>query len=38
MALFLSNEFFAYEKYARWQARSRNPFINYFAVLDIGIQ
>jgi hypothetical protein len=36
--LFLSDEFSAYEKYARWQARSGNPFIDYFSVLDIGVR
>ena len=35
---FLSNEFYGYEKYARWQARTGNPFIDYFTVLDIGIR
>ena len=33
-----SNEFSSYEKYARWQAWTKNPFIDYFAVLDIGIR
>ena len=32
-----SDEFTAYEKYARWQAQSGNPFIDYFMVLDIGV-
>ena len=35
---FFSNEFSSYEKYARWQARTNNPFIDYFAVLDIGLR
>jgi hypothetical protein len=35
---FLSNEFSAYEKFARWQARTGNPFIDYFTVLDIGMR
>ena len=35
---FFSDEFSAYEKYARWQARSGNPFIDYFTVLDIGVR
>ena len=34
----LSDEFAAYEKFARWQAHSNNPFIDYFTVLDIGVQ
>ena len=38
ITLFPSNEFSAYEKYARWQARTVDPFIDYFTVLDIGIR
>ena len=33
----IRDEFRAYEKYARWQARSLSPFVDYFALLDIGI-
>jgi len=33
----ISDEFRAYEKYARWQAQTLSPFIDYFALLDIGI-
>lgn len=38
LILFFSNEFSSYEKYARWQARSEDPFIDYFTVLDIGMR
>lgn len=34
----LSDEFLAYEKFARWQARSVDPFIDYFHVLEDGIR